>query len=287
MDDTTDWFDVDQIGDGTYQITEGEGHLPCHMFIIEDAGEAILVDTGLGIGDLRSFVRTIVDVEPRVLLTHAHWDHLGAAHQFDDISINDWERSEDGRVAIDTISGEFTHRPSQFIENWLDLGKEIPDGFDAESYGIKPVNNVAPLAPGDEVGVGNRTLELVPIPGHSPGQLAVLDRATGICHGADVLEPGGDIYAHFQDSDIEEYCETIHRLITLRDEGAYDCLTLGHGGPICGDDLSVLDDVGAALAAVAEDEASYELIETSWGATREYDVKGITVLTSAGPDEEM
>lgn len=288
MNDTTDWFDVEQIGDGTHQITEGEGHLPCHMFIIEDSDEPVLVDTGLGIGDLRSFVGIVTDVkvEPRVLLTHAHWDHLGAAHQFDDVSINNRERDDEGQVAIDTISNEFTQRPDQFIENWLNLSMELPKGFDSNSYGIEPINDVSPLAPGDEVEVGDRTLELVPIPGHSPGQLAVLDRAAGICHGADIIEPGGKIYAHFRDSDIEAYRETIDRLLALHNEGAYDCLTLGHGGPIRGDDLSVLEDVAAALDVVAADKAAYDLIETNWGATREYDIDGITVLTAARSDEE-
>ncbi|NHN60033.1 MULTISPECIES: hypothetical protein [Halorussus] len=73
------------------------------------------------------------------------------------------------------------------------LAHAFPEGFDLESYAIEPVSGVDPLEPGAEIPVGNRTLETVPIPGHSSGPLAILDRSAGICHGADVLEPAGNL----------------------------------------------------------------------------------------------
>jgi len=119
----------------------------------------------------------------------------------------------------------------------------------------------------------------VAIPGHTPGQTAVLDREARICFAADVLEPGYQIYAHFEDSDLADYRDTVDRLIDLRDEGAFDTLTIGHGDPIRGEDLAVLDAVRDALAAVANGTADYEVIETSWGPTREHSVGEVDVLT--------
>jgi glyoxylase-like metal-dependent hydrolase (beta-lactamase superfamily II) len=127
---------------------------------------------------------------------------------------------------------------------------------------------------------------LVPIPGHTPGQLAALDRDAGVCFAADVIEPGVEVFAHFEDSDLDVYRESIDRLLELRDEGAFDVLTIGHGDPIRGEDLSVLDDVQDALDAVADGTAPFELIETSWGPTREYTVGEITVLTPGAEDAE-
>jgi glyoxylase-like metal-dependent hydrolase (beta-lactamase superfamily II) len=279
MNETTDWFEVERIADGCYQITEGDPVLPCHSIVFRDGDEAVLVDTGLGIGDLRAVAEDLAGTEVPVLLTHAHWDHLGAAHQFDDVSIDDRERGPGGRVAIDVLSDEFTERPGQFVRSYLDQGREFPDGFDPDSYAIEPIEGAAALAPWDEVAVGDRTLELVPIPGHSPGQLAVLDRVSGVCHGADVLEPGGEIFAHFRHSDVDEYRDTIDRLVDLREEGAFDTLTTGHGEPLRGDDLSVLDDVAVALERVADDDAPYEIVDTNWGPSRKYSIAGVTVLT--------
>lgn len=278
MNDTSDWFDVERIGNGCYRITEGAPVLPCHMLVFRDGDDAVLVDTGLGIGDLPAVVREVAETNVRVLLTHSHWDHLGAAHRFDDVAIHDRERSDGGRVAIDVLSDEFTERPAQFTQNYLEQGHQFPTGFDPDSYAVEPVDGVHALAPGGEVVVGDRTLELVPIPGHSPGQLAVLDRVSGVCHGADVLEPGGEIFAHFGDSNLEEYRDSIDRLVDLRDEGAFDTLTTGHGDPLRGDDLSILDDVRAALDRIVEDDASFEVVETNWGPARKYAIGGIDVL---------
>lgn len=279
MDDTTDWYTVERIADGTHMVSEGEGVLRCNTFVISDDDEALLVDTGLGIGNLRSVVGDIAKTDVRVLLTHSHWDHIGAAHQFDDVVINPLERAADGSVSLDVLSDDYEQRPREFVTNWLEQGRSFPDGFDHESYTIEPISDVGAVEAGDELTVGEQTLEFLPIPGHTPGQLAVLDREAGVCHGADIVEPGIEVFAHFTDSDLNAYRASVDRLIEYRDDGAFDTLTISHGGPFRGDDLSVLDDVKRALAAIANDETSYEVIETSWGPTREHSVDGITVLT--------
>ena len=280
MNGTTDWFTVEQVADGWQQLTEGDPVLPCHPLVVQDGDDAVVVDTGLGIGDLPGMVEELTgSADVPVLLTHSHWDHIGAAHEFEDVAIHERERGADGRVAVDTLSDEFGHRPGQFVANCVDAGMAFPDGFDPDSYRIEPAHGVGTLDPWKEVDVGDRTLELVPIPGHSPGQLAVLDRTAGICHGADVLEPGGEIFAQFQHSDVDVYRETIARLVDLRDEGAFDTLTTGHGEPLRGEALSILDDVQEALDRVAEGEAVSEPVDTSYGPKRRYEVGDIVVLT--------
>ncbi|WP_411965868.1 MBL fold metallo-hydrolase [Haloferax sp. YSMS24] len=280
MNGTTDWFDVDRVADGWLQLTEGNPVLPCHSLVVEDGDDCVLVDTGLGIGDLPGMVRELTGHDdPTVLLTHSHWDHIGAAPEFADVSIHADEQTADGSVAIDVLSDEFGQRPGQFIQSCIDQGVEFPDGFDPDGYSIDPTDGVGTLEPWEEISVGDRTLELVPIPGHSPGQLAVLDRTAGICHGADVLEPGGEIFAQFQDSDVDVYRETMARLVDLRDEGAFDTLTTGHGDPLHGDELSVLDEVQDALDSVASGEIPAETVETNYGPKLQYEVGDVVVLT--------
>ena len=279
---TPEWFTVEEVADGWTQITEGDPVLPCHMMVVQDGDDALLIDSGLGIDDLAALVEDVAGTdELPVLLTHSHWDHLGALHQFDDIRVHERERGPDGRVAIDTLNEEFAVRPPQFMESCMEQGLEFPDGFDPATYSIEPVSGVGALEPWEEITVGDRTLEMVPIPGHSPGQLAVLDRTAGICHGADVLEPGVEIFAHFQDCDLEDYIESVERLIELRDEGAYDTLTSGHAEPVRGDDLSVLEDILRALERIVDDDPEYEMVDTDYGEKRRYEIGDIVVLTRA------
>jgi glyoxylase-like metal-dependent hydrolase (beta-lactamase superfamily II) len=276
---TTDWYEAAEITAGCYQLTEARAALPCNAFLIEDGGEALVIDTGLGVGDLRAMAAGLVDATPRVLLTHSHWDHIGAAHQFDDVLAPARERTADGTVSIDVLSEEFLDRPEQFVANWRELERSFPEGFDPDAYDIEPVHGVDAVAPGDRLAVGDRELELLHVPGHSPGQLAALDEEAGILYGADVVGIGGSLYAHFQDSDVRTYIDTFAELVDLREAGAFDVLATGHNDPYRGDDLDVLEEMRVALGDILDDTAEYEVVETDWGPARQYDFGAFTVLT--------
>lgn len=272
------WYEVDELAPGTVRITEGRGQLPCHMYLLQSKDDALLIDTGLGIGGLRSVVESIAGVTPPVLLTHAHWDHLGNAHQFPMVSVHDRERMDDGTVSLDVFEERFDHRPGIFIEAWMAAGRTLPADFKPDTYHIPPVQHAEPVVESDTVIVGDRTLDIVDIPGHSPGQIAAIDRSSGMCFGGDVLEPNGEIYAHFADSDLAAYEDSLGKLIDRRDNDAFERLLTGHGVPI--DDLSILDTAKHAVETVRAGEASYTVIDTHWGASRSYEVSGIRVLTS-------
>lgn len=280
MNRTTDWFETIEIADDSIQLTEARAALPCNSFVVDGGDETLVIDTGLGIGDLREQIEGVVDGDPRLVLTHSHWDHIGAAHQFEEIVIHDRERSADGRVTIDTLSDEFVQRPAKFVESWRELGKEFPDEFDPDTYAIPPAENVGTIAPGVQVNVGDHTLEVFAAPGHSPGQIALLDHTTGVCYGADAIGIGGSLYAHFQDCDIEEYVDTFERLFDLYESGAFDTLATGHNDPYRGDDLEILEEMRVALGDILDDTADYEVVDTDWGPARQYNFGSFTVLTA-------
>jgi glyoxylase-like metal-dependent hydrolase (beta-lactamase superfamily II) len=283
MNDATEWFEIEEVAPGVHQLTEGRGVLPCNAFLVadDDAEEALLVDTALGIGDLRAVAEDLAGTDVRVLLTHSHWDHIGAAHRFDDVSIYDRERGPDGTVAIDTLSDEFVARPAQFVADARAVDYEFPDGFDPDAYAIPPASDVSAVAPGDAVTVGERELELIAAPGHSPGQLAAVDAEAGICFGADVVGIANNVYAHFRDCDLDAYRETVETLVDHRDDGAFDVLCTGHNDPFVGDELSILDEIRDGLDDVLGGDAEPTVVDTDWGPARKYEFETFVVLTRA------
>lgn len=54
-------------------------------YLVVGSERAVLIDTGCGIGDLRSFVEQLTDKPVTVLLTHGHLDHAPGAVQFDEV----------------------------------------------------------------------------------------------------------------------------------------------------------------------------------------------------------
>ena len=58
------------------------------LFLLIGSEKAMLIDCGMGIGDLKSAVRKITDKPLIVVISHGHVDHTGNARQFEEIWIH-------------------------------------------------------------------------------------------------------------------------------------------------------------------------------------------------------
>lgn len=275
MNATDDWYEVRRLAEHARAIREAD----YRTYLVTGDDRALLVDAGIGVGDLRALVDSLVAVPVTLLLTHSHWDHVGAAAQFDDVRIHERERGADGRVGIDTLSDEFVQRPAQFVERWREEGGAFPDGFDPEAYAIEPATGVGAVADGDTLDLGGRTLEVVHLPGHSPGHVGALDRDAGVLYGGDVVHGDRDLYVHFADCDLREYAATFDRLVDLHEAGAFDTLLTGHCPPIEGDDLALLAGLRNGLREILAGERDHERVETVWGPAHRFEIGESTVLT--------
>ena len=77
-------YTVTQINENTWQIAEVY-HLPAAlpMYLIVGTERAALIDTGIGMGNLRATVEEITDLPVSVYNTHAHLDHAAGNNEFD------------------------------------------------------------------------------------------------------------------------------------------------------------------------------------------------------------
>ncbi len=274
MNATDDWYDVSRLAENSYHIDEGDGY---GLFLIEGRDRSVVLDAGIGVGDLRGLASDLVDTPVTLVLTHTHWDHIGAASQFDDVLVGPAERPADGRVAIDTLTDEFVQRPAEFASQWLDAGNEFPDGFDPDAYAISPFD-ASPISFDRGIDLGDRTLEVYPLPGHSPGHLGVLDPETRVLYGGDVVHYDRGLLAIFEGGSLEAFAESFDRLGTLRDDDRFDVLATSHNEPISGDDLSLIDELRDGLDEVVAGKRAHEPVETKWGAARSYRVGESEIL---------
>lgn len=276
MNDTDDWYDVTTATSHSYRIVEGPYY---GQFLIVGSERALVIDAGVGVGDLRGLVAELTDRPTMLLLTHWHWDHLGNAAQFEDVRVHPAEVGPDGLVAVDGLTDEFVDRPGQFLAEWQSAGKELPDGFDPETYAIDPVEPTETLTDGSTIDLGDRRLELLHTPGHSRGHLSAIERDAGVLYGGDVIHIDAGLYVHFEGSDLRSYRETLARLRSLRDDGAFDTLLTSHNQPFVGDDLTILDRLVEGIDRILDGTAEFELVETRWGSARRYEFGGSPVFT--------
>jgi glyoxylase-like metal-dependent hydrolase (beta-lactamase superfamily II) len=89
-------------------------------------------------------------------------------------------------------------------------------GFDTASYAVKPYAEkiVGFLADGDTLQLGNRLLEVMRVPGHTPDCIALLDRANGYLWTGDMYYEA-TIWLFFDGTDLEAYRKNIGRFAAL------------------------------------------------------------------------
>ena len=203
------WFKVRRPEAGVLTIVE-----PLHVEAVKSSlvvGEerAVLIDTGMGVADLRALVATLTDRPVTIINSHAHWDHIGGNQLFaghTEILIHEAEAA-----TLAAGVGNTKLRAAFAPEH---LRGPLPDGFDPETVAFPPVPATGTLRGGEVFDLGGRRLEVLHAPGHSPGGIVLLDRANGVLFGTDVAY-ADDLYAFGEDADLDEYRATMGRLAEL------------------------------------------------------------------------
>lgn len=133
-------------------------------------GRATLIDPGGEIDRLLAEVATRQLTLEKILLTHGHLDHVGAADEL--------------RIRLG-IPIEGPERAEQF---WLDM---LPQ--QAQLFDFPPAHAFTPdrwLDDGDVVDVGSLHFEVLHCPGHTPGHVVFFERSAQLAFVGDVLFKG-------------------------------------------------------------------------------------------------
>ena len=87
------WFTVEKIDAHTFAISEYKHWEETHCYLLCGTERAVLIDTGLGVANIKNVVENLTDLPIVVLTTHAHWDHIGGHKYFKDFAIHENEVS--------------------------------------------------------------------------------------------------------------------------------------------------------------------------------------------------
>lgn len=89
-----EWFAVHEPEPGIFVIEEPHHVERVKSHLIVGDHRAILLDSGMGIGNIRNVVESLTKLPVTVVNSHAHWDHVGGNHRFDEILIHPAEADE-------------------------------------------------------------------------------------------------------------------------------------------------------------------------------------------------
>lgn len=185
-----------------------------HVWLLDDNGEstgylvvgtkrAMVIDTMNGSEDVKALVRTITDLPLLLVNTHCHPDHIGGNHFFDEVYIN-----ERDLPLIDIFT-----RP------------EVKDRIPVIKY----------TKEGDCFDLGNLTIEVYELPGHTLGSILLLLKEDRILFTGDAINH--HLWMQLPDcASLRETLQNLERLDFLKERA--DKILHGHAREF--DDISLM-----------------------------------------------
>jgi len=209
-------FEVRKLAPGVHVITElGQSH----AYLVEGEAYAALIDTGMGIGDIRAVVEALTSRPVIVLNTHTHWDHVGGNHRFEYIGVHPAE-------AENLQHSRLSEASPQYLRRLQENGHPFPPDFDAKRFQPQPSSASFFLEHGQEIDLGGRQLIVWHTPGHSPGSVCFVEEVERLMFAGDTVYEG-PIYLHLPGSDPQAMLSTLQMLSQLAWE--INLLMPGHG----------------------------------------------------------
>jgi len=212
------WFSTQRISDNLYLITEPHYYWynRANLWLIKGRTHDLLIDTGLGVSSLRHYIADLIDKPLLAIASHIHFDHAGSMYEFDQRAIHAAEasalRTGDNYEALCTPAQGWVKQ-----EHFECLPHE---GFTVDTYHLRACEPTHILNEGDVLDLGDRAFEVMHLPGHSPGCIALYDPVAKELFSGDVVYDG-ELLDQLHCSHVPTYLSTFERLLTLPVETVY------------------------------------------------------------------
>lgn len=200
------WFEVESIDETTFSISEYNHWEKFHSYLLIGKESALLIDTGLGIGKIKKVVNSITDLPILVVATHIHWDHIGGHGEFSKHFVHELEENW-------IING--IPLPLEIIKrNVTKEVKRFPEEFDIGDYKVFTSEVCNVIHDGYKFDLGEREIEVIHTPGHSPGHICLYEKDKKYLFSGDLIYKG-KLYANYPSTDPQLFSESVRKVSNL------------------------------------------------------------------------
>lgn len=212
------------------QLAEGCWSIEMTMvraFLVAGETSAVLVDTGAGGVNLRQAVLSLTNLPVRIVNTHAHFDHIS------------------GNAAFDM---RFAHP--------MEVALLEKAGYPA-----------TPVSDGSGFDLGGMILQVVGLPGHSPGSIALWDAARGLLFVGDTVAKGRPVFLSLEGASLEAYSRSMDRILSMEQDehgGRISRIFCAHGDVEC--DLDTVRSLKALAEAYGTGEIEKQPLPEKYAA---------------------
>ena len=180
MKKTIPFFKAEKIAEKSWMIKNAfveSSYAICYL--VEGTDYALLIDSIIGMGNLKAFCETLTDKPIRVVNTHSHSDHVGGNFHFDHCYLH-YRDIGSFQKCIGVKKEQVVELAKKMaLEEYRDLIE--PDDNFADWNPIR----VFPIYDGDVFDLGGREIEVVEVGGHTPGSVVLIDHTSRIAYAGD------------------------------------------------------------------------------------------------------
>ena len=261
------WFDVYEVQQNIFALYESGQQAENISWLIIGRIQALLFDTGTGMGDIRSVVKQLTKKPVLVLNSSSHYANVGGNHQFTEIMALNLPRVRERAGGIPRSEiGQYATGDA--------LWKTAPANFNALDYAIKPWEFARWVQSGQLLDLGGLRLEIVHIPGYRPDSLMLLDRRNRRLFTGDSFSLGTIDLTHAA-SDVLLFADAAALLSDIADD--VDLLMMGQRVPLA--ESRFLGDLDQAMQRILDGSAAFK----STNGQRQYAFTGFSIVTPDPP----
>lgn len=191
---------------GIYQL---RGEKPgSHVYLIKGDTKNVLIDTGVA-GKFPALKRRLTELGLRVrdvnliILTHEHYDHIGATAFFHRTAVVAAHRLAANKLELQDEFVTFLDRDQPSKPFWVDIW----------------------LEDGSIIDLGNYELQVIHTPGHTSGCICLYEPRAGLLFTGDTVFAGGTLSEIAVGGNVSDYVNSVRRLSNLKIKQIYP----GHG----------------------------------------------------------
>lgn len=192
---------ITKITSDTYRISE-DGI--ANAYLLWGEKKALLIDCGLGVGNIREAVESLTSLPVEVALTHLHCDHAGGRNWFSSFAYH----KKDNKGIFYFLASNYAARKLLKME--------------AKDFKLSKKPHQAKRMLFDDTCVfdlGGRLIRVMNTPGHTPGSTVYLDEKEKLMFTGDEVEPW--LWLQLPGSlSVESWLPNAKKILSLADQYA-------------------------------------------------------------------
>ena len=204
--DKENWFTIEEIDKNTFVISEYKHWEETHCYLLNGTERSLLIDTGLGVENIWEPVQKLTDKPVTAVTTHAHYDHFGGHKYFPDFYVHEAETK--------WINGGFPLTIEEVRNFLIEEPCDFPEDFDINNYYLFKGVPTRVLKDNDTIELGERTIQALHTPGHSPGHMCFFEKDNKYLYTGDLIYIG-ELFAYYPSTDPIAYMNSIKKLLPL------------------------------------------------------------------------